>query len=74
MPAQTPDARPSEEPKGTSTGMGRADDDNSGGGNASGTPDADTGMRAEDVIHKGDVERDRAKLFPGSLPPADSSR
>ncbi len=59
---------PSTPAKGTSTGMGGADDDNSGGGNASGTPDADTGMRAEDVVNRGDVEHDRAKLFPPERP------
>ena len=53
-----------------STGMGGAGDDNSGGGNASGTPDADTGMLAEEVVTKGDVAEDRAKLFPDSPGPA----
>ena len=56
------------ESRGTSTGMGGAGDDNSGGGNASGTPDADTGMSAEDVVNKGDVVADRAKLFPDTAP------
>ena len=46
-----------------STGMG-ASDDSSGGGNASGIPDADTGMREGGLPPKGNVEEDREKLFP----------
>ena len=65
MPTPTPDERRQDPPL-TSTGMGGAGDDNSGGGNASGTPDADTGMLAEDVVNKGDVKEDRAKLFPNA--------
>jgi hypothetical protein len=38
----------------------------SGAGNATGTPDADTGMRAGDAVNKGNVEEDREKLFPES--------
>ena len=41
-----------------------ASDANSGAGNATGIPDAETGMQAEDVTNQGDVEEDRAKLFP----------
>jgi hypothetical protein len=41
-----------------------ASDANSGAGNATGTPDAETGMRAEEAIEGGDVDEDRAKLFP----------
>ncbi|HEX8343055.1 MAG TPA: hypothetical protein VF624_19285 [Tepidisphaeraceae bacterium] len=43
-------------------GMG-AGDGNSGGGNATGAPDGDTAMRSDAEIG-GDVETDRAKLFP----------
>ncbi|HYE21491.1 MAG TPA: hypothetical protein VEA69_23795 [Tepidisphaeraceae bacterium] len=42
-----------------------ASDANSGGGNATGTPDAETGMVAEDVVSRGDVAQDRERLFPG---------
>jgi hypothetical protein len=41
-----------------------ASDANSGAGNATGIPDAETGMNAEDVVNKGDVDEDREKLFP----------
>jgi len=41
-----------------------ASDGSSGGGNATGSPDAETGMRAEDVVNRGNVEEDRKKLFP----------
>jgi hypothetical protein len=41
-----------------------AGDAYSGAGNATGTPDAETGMRAGDVINEGDIEEDRAALFP----------
>ena len=50
--------------------MGGAGDDNSGGGNGSGIPDADTGMLVEDIVTKGDLEHDRAKLFPEEGSPA----
>jgi hypothetical protein len=46
-----------------------AADANSGGGNATGVPDAETGMNVEEVIAEGDVDADRAKLFPE--PPED---
>lgn len=36
----------------------------SGAGNASGTPDADTGMRAGRAVNKGDLRADRERLFP----------
>ena len=36
----------------------------SGAGNATGTPDAETGMRAGDAVNRGDVEEDRKRLFP----------
>ena len=41
-----------------------ASDAYSGAGNATGTPDPDTGMRAGDAIEGGDIDEDRAKLFP----------
>ena len=48
-----------------STGVG-ASDDSSGGGNASGIPDADTAMRPGGSPPPGNLEEDRRKLFPGS--------
>ena len=47
-----------------------ASDAYSGAGNATGIPDADTGMNAEDIIDKGDIDEDRAKLFPEAQSPA----
>ena len=41
-----------------------ASDSNSGGGNATGTPDAETGMRLSRPPGRGDPKEDRAKLFP----------
>jgi len=41
-----------------------ASDAYSGAGNATGVPDADTGMAAGDVVNRGDVEEDRKRLFP----------
>jgi hypothetical protein len=41
-----------------------ASDANSGAGNATGAPDAETGMRAGNVVNRGNVERDRKQLFP----------
>jgi hypothetical protein len=41
-----------------------ASDSNSGGGNASGAPDADTAMRAGEEINAGDVDEDKKRLFP----------
>lgn len=41
-----------------------ASDDNSGGGNASGIPDADTAMRPGGNPPPGNIEADREKLFP----------
>ncbi|HEY0008028.1 MAG TPA: hypothetical protein VGB55_04835 [Tepidisphaeraceae bacterium] len=43
-----------------------ASDGNNGGGAAAGIPDAETGMRIGDIAQNQDVQRDRAKLFPGS--------
>ena len=41
-----------------------ASDGNSGAGNATGIPDAETGMAAGDVTNRGDVDEDRKRLFP----------
>src|SRR5437764_5651517 len=41
-----------------------AGDQNSGGGNASGSPDADTGMSVGDRVIRGNPRQDRKKLFP----------
>ena len=41
-----------------------ASDAYSGAGNATGVPDADTGMAAGEVIYRGDVDEDRKRLFP----------
>lgn len=41
-----------------------ASDANSGAGNATGSPDADTSMRAGDVVDRGDPDEDRKRLFP----------
>ena len=49
----------------TSTDVG-ASDGSSGGGNASGLPDADTAMRPGGLPPAGNVAKDRAKLFPGN--------
>ena len=43
-----------------------ASDANSGGGNASGTPDAETGMRMSRPPGQSNVKKDKAKLFPQS--------
>jgi len=50
-----------------------ASDDNSGGGNASGTPDADTAMRPGGNPPPGDVKDDRRRLFPDAPGRARSS-
>jgi hypothetical protein len=44
-----------------------AGDAYSGAGNATGVPDADTGMRTGDVTNRGDVDEDREKLFPDAV-------
>ena len=41
-----------------------AGDAYSGAGNATGIPDAETGMRAGGVTNRGDIDEDREKLFP----------
>ncbi|HEY7119850.1 MAG TPA: hypothetical protein VH475_24890 [Tepidisphaeraceae bacterium] len=44
-----------------------ASDANSGAGNATGVPDAETGMAADDAVtDRGDIEEDRKRLFPES--------
>jgi hypothetical protein len=40
-----------------------AGDSNSGGGNATGIPDAETAMRTGDVTNRGNPDQDREKLF-----------
>ena len=45
-------------------GGGGSNDVTSGAGNATGIPDAETADRAGDVVNRGDVEKDREKLFP----------
>ena len=40
-----------------------AGDSNSGGGNAAGIPDAETGMRTGDLTNRGDPDQDRERLF-----------
>jgi hypothetical protein len=45
-------------------GGGGSNDVDSGGGAAAGIPDGDTAMRMGDVVTRGDVERDRAHIFP----------
>ena len=45
-------------------GGGGSNDVTSGAGNATGVPDAETADRAGDVVNRGDVEKDREKLFP----------
>lgn len=43
--------------------VGASDADN-GGGRGAGIPDADTAMRTDGRVNKGDVEADRRKIFP----------
>lgn len=45
-----------------------ASDANNGGGAGSGIPDAETALRTGDTATRGDVEKDREKLFPESTP------
>jgi len=49
-------------------GGGGSNDVTSGGGNATGTPDAELADRAGDTVNRGDVAKDRAKLFPERRP------
>jgi hypothetical protein len=45
-------------------GGGGSNDVTSGGGAASGVPDGETAMRMGDVVTRGDVKEDKARLFP----------
>jgi hypothetical protein len=54
-----------------STGVG-ASDGSSGGGNATGVPDAETGMQPGGLPPAGNVQEDREKLFPGNNAPGKS--
>ena len=45
-------------------GGGGSNDITSGGGNATGIPDAETADRAGDAVNRGNVDEDREKLFP----------
>ena len=45
-------------------GGGGSNDVTSGGGNASGTPDAETAMRLGDAVTRGNAEKDRERIFP----------
>ena len=45
-------------------GGGGSNDVTSGGGAGSGVPDAETALRMGDTVTKGDVERDRQRIFP----------
>jgi hypothetical protein len=44
-------------------GVGSSDGTN-GGGAASGIPDGDTAMTAGDIANRGNIEQDKARLFP----------
>ncbi len=45
-------------------GGGGSNDVTSGAGNATGIPDAETADRAGNAVQRGNVEQDKAKLFP----------
>lgn len=45
-------------------GGGGSNDVTSGGGAGSGTPDAETAMRLGEVVTRGDVDKDRERIFP----------
>jgi hypothetical protein len=45
-------------------GGGGSNDVTSGAGNAAGIPDAELADRAGDTVNRGDVSKDRKKLFP----------
>lgn len=45
-------------------GGGGSNDVTSGGGAGAGVPDAETAMRVGEVVTKGDVDRDRQRIFP----------
>ena len=58
--------RVDEHPEGEHLGAGGggSNDVTSGGGAGAGVPDAETAMRMGDVVTKGDVDRDRQRIFP----------
>ncbi len=45
-------------------GGGGSNDVTSGGGAGAGVPDAETAMRMGDAVTRGDVEKDRERIFP----------
>jgi hypothetical protein len=45
-------------------GGGGSNDVTSGGGAGAGIPDAETAMRMGDTVTRGDVQRDKEKIFP----------
>ena len=45
-------------------GGGGSNDVTSGGGAGAGIPDAETAMRMGDTVTRGDVHRDKEKIFP----------
>jgi hypothetical protein len=56
-------------------GGGGSNDVTSGGGNATGTPDAETAMRVGDAAIRGNVEEDKKKIFPeASQQPGQNAR
>lgn len=50
------------------TGGGGSNDATSGGGNAAGIPDADTALSAGDAVLRGDVKKDRRRIFGAAKP------
>ena len=59
-------------------GGGGSNDVTSGGGAGAGIPDAETAMRLGEVVTRGDVDRDRERIFPdadeGGRPAKDEAR
>jgi hypothetical protein len=55
-------------------GGGGTNDVDSGGGAAAGIPDGDTAMRMGDVVTRGDVDRDRQRIFPETAKPKDEDK
>ena len=55
-------------------GGGGTNDVDSGGGAAAGIPDGDTAMRLGEVVTRGDVDRDRERIFPEAEKPKDEGR
>jgi hypothetical protein len=60
MATKQPQNRPQSPPMEGAVG---ASDATNGGGAGSGIPDADTGMRAEEALRKGNPAEDKRKLF-----------